>query len=102
MMRIGQLNRRVDLQQPSGLSGDGYVRVATVWAAMRSTGGGEAVRFGGTSSTGQVVLTLRFRDDIRSEWRAYESASGRVFQIAHYGDPDGTRQWVELFCQESQ
>lgn len=102
MMRIGQLNRRVNLQRPSGLAGDGYVTVATVWAAMRASGGAETVKFGGASTMGQNVLTLRFRDDIRSEWRVSEPASGRVFQIAHYGDPDGSREWLELFCQEAQ
>lgn len=101
-MKIGQLNRRIELQQPSGLTGSGYATVVTVWAALRSAGGSEIVKFGGPSSSGQNVATIRFRTDVRAEWRVREPQSGRTFQIASYGDPDGSQTWLQLFCQELQ
>lgn len=101
-MHIGQLNRRLELQQPSGTAGDGYATVTTVWGEVRSAGGSEVLKFGGPSASGQAVITIRFRSDVRSEWRVREPLTGRAFQIANYGDPDGSRRWLQVFCQELQ
>ena len=101
-MTVGALRYVLDLQSPSGTSGQGYTTEASTRGEIRGAGGSELLRYGGTSSQGQFVITVRYRDDVKADWRIREQDSGRTFQITSYSDPDGRRQWTQFFCTEIQ
>lgn len=90
-----------DLEQPTGLPGGNYVYVDSVPASIRAAGGSEVLKFGGPSAEGQFVIEIRHRTDVKSEWRLVDS-QGRTFQVATYGDMDGSRRFLRLYCQELQ
>lgn len=90
-----------DLEQPTGLPGSAYRFVDSVPGSMRSAGGNETLKFGGPSAEGQFVIEIRYRSDIKSEWRLVES-TGRTFQVSTYGDPTGHGRFLRLYCQELQ
>lgn len=98
-VRAGARRFRVSLQAPSGTSG--YVAQAEEWASIRPAGGSEVLHFGGTSAAGRYVIEMPYRSDVRAEWQIVDG-QGRTFQIANYGDPDGSRRWLQVFCQELQ
>lgn len=97
--RVGAMNWRVELQPPVGLNAEGYTTKTTVWGEIRGASGSESLQFGGTSSVGQYVVTIRYRDDIRAEWRLKDQ-TGRRFQVNSYTDPEGRREWLQIYCQE--
>lgn len=101
-MDIGSLRRRLTLQRPEGLAADGYVPVATVWGSARFASGNELLRFGTPQAEGAWVITIRYRADVEASWRVLEGATGRSFQISNFGDPDGRRAELRLYCVEAQ
>jgi SPP1 family predicted phage head-tail adaptor len=97
-MNFGKMRDDVILQQPSAPTGAAdYDTVETVPAQIEMIGwsGGEALRFGAPTATGYFTITLRYREDIRSDWRIVHT-DGRVFQVVSYGDPDGKRQALRV------
>jgi SPP1 family predicted phage head-tail adaptor len=101
---IGQLRHRVTLEAPVATADGGggadlaWAPVATVWArlrAQRATAGRE------NQATVQVVsheVTLRWRGDVTPRMRlVYE---GRVLEIRSVRDPDETKRWLVLVCEE--
>jgi SPP1 family predicted phage head-tail adaptor len=90
------------LQAPSGANPDGYATQATVPGAMRAAAGNEVLQFGGQMATGQVVIRIRYRLDVRADWRLLDTSTGRPYQIAGYADPDGRRQFLVLQCVGAQ
>lgn len=101
-MRAGQLRHRVTLQRPEGTSGftDVAIRIPAA-IALVTPGTAEALRFGAPTSTGHYKVTMRYRRDVKAEWRIVDEG-GRVFQIAGYGDPDGRRRELHVFATEIQ
>jgi len=97
----GDLRYRVDLQIPAGTSGDGYVTtVGHVPAHIRSAGGNELLKFGAQVAVNAMVITLRYRTDIRADWRISWPFENRTFQIVNYGDEAGDRRWLTVYATE--
>lgn len=96
-MNFGKMRDDVILQEPSGLSADGYTSIATVPAQIDMVGGsgGETLRYGAPTATGFYAITLRYREDLKADWRIVHT-DGRVFQVVSYGDPDGKRQALRV------
>lgn len=100
-MTIGDLRDRVDLQTPSGTSGEGYVNAAEkVPANIRSAGGNELLKFGTLVAVNANVITLRYRSDLKPDWRISEPSKNRSFQIVNYGDEVGDRRWLTVYATE--
>lgn len=101
-MRAGRLTGRFVLQRPSGTSGSGYTDVATgVPGELLFLGGGsESLQVGAQVSTAQYQITIRYRTDVKAEWRLMERDTDRLFQVSHFGDPNGRRIELLLLCLE--
>lgn len=100
-MTIGDLRHRVTLQSKSRTAPTGYADAATQVPAaidLASTGGNETLRFATPAATGQYRITVRHRTDVKADWRVIDEEDGRTFQVSGYGDPNGRRHWLQLFC----
>lgn len=98
-MRAGQLRYRVTLQEPDAAAATGYSVVATVAAEMQfRPAGAVPITAGGPSAQAAHQVRLRYRSDIRADWRL--TVDGRTFQIVGYGDPDGRKRELLLVCLE--
>lgn len=98
----GTLNRLFMIQRPSGLDPANPADVGTVWGSLRFANGNEVLRFETPQATGAYVVTMRYRDDLEASWQLYEHDSGRTLQIVGFGDPDGRRNELRVFCVEAQ
>ena len=74
--------------------------VPMVPAHIRSAGGNELLRFGAQIATNPTVITLRYRTDIRADWRIAWPAQERTFQITSYGDETGDMKWLTVYATE--
>jgi SPP1 family predicted phage head-tail adaptor len=100
-MRAGALRYRVTLQEPDATGTSGYADVATVSADVTfSPASGESMQGGGLAAVASHRMRLRYRSDVRAEWRVV--LSDRTFQISGYGDPDGRKRELVLVCAEVQ
>ena len=100
-MTVGQLRETVDLQVPSGTSGEGYATtVADVPANIRSAGGNELLKFGAQVAINASVITVRYRRDVRPDWRVSWPTENKTFQIVNYGDEAGTKRWLTVYATE--
>lgn len=100
-LEVGDLRADLDLQVPEGTSGEGYATIAAgVPAQVRSAGGNELLRFGAQVSVNAMVITMRYRTDVRASWRIFWPAEGRWFQITSYGDEMGDRRWLTIYASE--
>jgi SPP1 family predicted phage head-tail adaptor len=100
-LELGELRDRIDLQVPSGTSGDGYDTVqAGVKAQVRSAGGNELLRFGAQVAVNATVINMPYRTDVRASWRIYYPAENRYFQVTSYGDEIGDREWLTVYASE--
>lgn len=101
-MRAGALKHRVTLSRPSGTSGYADVE-SNVPASITFLPGGspERLQFGVPAAFTGFLIRLRYRTDIRAEWRVVDEL-GRTFQISSYGDPEDKRRELQLLCTEIQ
>lgn len=81
-MRIGSLNRQVQLQRlvstPTGTGGStsAWVDVATVWANVRMLNGLETVRADFPVSVAKGSIRIRWREDVDATCRVLYAANG--------------------------
>lgn len=100
-LAVGDLTAVIDLQVPEGQSADGYVaRVARVSAHIRSAVGNELLKFGAQVSVNSVIVTIRYRSDVKPDWRIWWPAESRAFQITSYGDETGDGEWLTIYATE--
>ena len=100
---LGKLRHAVDLQVPSGTSGDGYeTAVPFVPCQIRSAGGNELLRFGTQVSVNASVITMPFRSDLRADMRLYAHGryEGKKYQVVSYGDETGEGKWLDVYVTE--
>lgn len=107
-MQIGELRDRVTIQRVTQ-GRDSYGSVTESWSdavtvyanvkPLKYATGLESV----TSTQGRevtspsYVVTIRFRTDVTVEDRL--SWNGNTLDIRRAADPNGRRQWLELFCE---
>jgi SPP1 family predicted phage head-tail adaptor len=100
----GALNSRVVLQAPQatpdGAGGEtvAWTTVATLWAELRPTGGGESFAFERAEPTVGWRVRIRFRDDVAPDMRF--AIGPRVLEIRAAFDPDGRRAFLECLAEE--
>lgn len=102
-LNVGTLDRELWLQRPVGDAGL-YENVDTepTWGSIRFANGNELLRFATPIATGAYVVTLRYREDLRASWRLVEADTSpdRILQITTFGDPDGRKEQLQVFCVE--
>jgi SPP1 family predicted phage head-tail adaptor len=98
---IGEKNRALSLQRPTGTSG--YTTVDTVWGSLvlAAPGAQEALNASTPTTTTVFESRIWYRTDVRADWRVVDE-DGRQFQIGAYGDPDGRRLELLLTLSEIQ
>jgi head-tail adaptor len=102
-LNAGTLDRELWLQQPSGEDGSyENVEADPSWGAVRFAVGNELLRFTTPLATGAFVVTIRYRDDIRGSWRLVmaDESPERTLQVTTFGDPDGRKVELQVFCVE--
>lgn len=105
MTRIGDLNRRFELQSPTRTS-DGaggfrstFVAMATVWGKRTPHQSDEAIQ--AMAQTGRAVHTIRirYRTDIRADWRIKEG--DKYFNIVGVPLEVERRRWLDIKVEEA-
>lgn len=104
-LNAGDLVTPFRLQQPVGEAGlyeDVDEADDPTWGAIRFAVGHELLRFTTPLATGAFVVTIRYRDDLRASWRLVEEDTSpeRTLQVTAFGDPDGEKEQLQVFCVE--
>lgn len=111
MPLIGRLRTRITLQSstPSqdahGQPIDAWANLATnptVWANIRTRGGGEQFIAGAEQVQAEIkhTITIRYRSDVTPKMRALEGS--RVLLIENVFDQSDRGRWLTLECREVQ
>lgn len=103
-MRIGQLDKRVTIQEtvrvPDG--GGGYTEtwkdVATVWASLQPLSGREVIQSGQLQAQVPHRVRIRYRPGITAANRL--TFKGRTLEIISVANIDERNVELELLCQE--
>ena len=77
---------------------ESWAEVATVWAALRPSGGGEAVDSGRLAGRLTHEVRLRYREGVTPAMRVRSGT--RVFHILAAIDEDERRRWLRCLCEE--
>ncbi len=105
-MNIGQLKNRLTLQyqvkvkNAMGGTTISYKNEATVWAAIWSTLGSEAVRSGQLTLEITHRIRIRYRDDIKGSWRILHGE--KYYSIVSIIDPNMDHKLLDLLCKETE
>lgn len=96
--------QRWTLQQPTtpttGETTPTWTDVRPIYATIAATGGNERLRGRQVDATVSHMLTVRFAEDIEPTWRL--RSGSRVLNIVAAYDVTGSRQYLELQCQEAR
>lgn len=110
------LRQRVLIETPTSTP-DGYggstvtwSTVATVWAQVTPTGGGEKVIAHGVRDESTYQVRIRYRSDASAEWRVTWQAVDALTQapitvvldVTSATDVDGLHQWTDLRCTSGE
>lgn len=90
-----------DVQRVSDGAGgfnESWVTVATVWAALEPSGGGEGVDAGRLAGRVSHMVTLRYRAGVTPAMRFRHGA--RVFHILAATDEGERKHWLRCLCEE--
>lgn len=99
-LRLGAMRHRVILERiETALDGARTATpVATLWAAIKPIGGGEADVGAHVTGTATHSLTLRWRSDVTSADQFRLGA--RVFSVLTVIDPDETKRVLVITARE--
>jgi SPP1 family predicted phage head-tail adaptor len=103
-IHIGDLRTRLTLEAPSRTSDGGggasvtWGTVATVWASVRPTGGGEGYALDRVAGRVTHEIVLRYRAGVTPEMRLRDGT--RVFEIRAAFGPDQRRRWLKCLAEE--
>ena len=108
-MRIGDLNKRIDLQAQTRIP-DGMGGFSTVWTSMLPTGTLIAAAIWPVSASETIqaamptmIIThrirIRFRSGLKASWRI--NYAGRTFGIVSIIDPNMAHRFLDIMCKEA-
>ena len=101
-VNAGDLDHEFTLQSPGCDDKAPWIDIETMWGNKRYVSGNETLRDAALSATGQFIVSVYYRTDIRADMSLYEAETGTRLQIVSYGDPDGSRQELRIVCIEQQ
>jgi SPP1 family predicted phage head-tail adaptor len=105
LVRIGELNKRVTLQEPvqtaDGMSGFTvtWTQAAVVWAAVWPISANEMKDAMQTGLTITHRIRMRYRPGVKASWRI--SWDDRYFNIVSIIDPSSDHTVLDLMCKEA-
>lgn len=99
---LGAMQRRAIIQQPTGTSGFTTVEEVSGALDLLAAATVETMQSGSQTSQTHWRWMFHFRSDLKAEWRIQDAEDGRVFQIHGFGDPDGRKARLLVFCTEIQ
>ena len=104
-MRIGDLNKRIELQAATRVS-DGmgsftetYSTIATVWAAIWPISANELVRSMKETMEISHRIRIRYRSALRPDWRL--KFGNRYLNIVSIINPNEKNELLDLMCREA-
>lgn len=105
MVRSGQLNQRITIEEDTGVKNsvgqkvEAWGTLATVWGRVRALTGSE--RFAAQQLLAELSyeITIRFRTDINETHRIVLT-DGQTLDIQSAFDPDGRRRELKILCKE--
>lgn len=102
-MRAGLMRDRIDLQSPAPTSGDwgqaeGWATQATVWAQVTPLTGTEKLNDTEIQSVVTHKISMRYRSDVTSQWRAIYR--DQVLDFLTVIDVDGLKAELQIDARE--
>lgn len=104
MLKAGELNRQITLQTQTitadndGFQMETWADVATVWAAVVTTGGREFYSAQKVKAEMTCLFRIRYRQDITTKMRIQYGS--RIFDILSVNDVDGARVELQISAKE--
>lgn len=106
MTAIGELNKRISLQQQTRAA-DGRGGFTVTWAdaatsiaaAIWPVSATEQIRAQAPAMIVTHRVRIRYRRVVKSGWRV--SWAGRYFNIVSIVDPNMKHEWIDLLCKEA-
>ena len=101
-LNIGRLDRRIVIQELTSTADEynqpipTWATLATVWASVKDTSGGEGYQADQLTATRNTVFTIRFRSDVRETMRILYNY--RYYNIRAIKYPDRSRS-MELTAE---
>lgn len=101
-MKAGRLRHRVMLEKPErvrdalGQPVIKWLLVAPLWAEINAVSGRELLSAGAEQGELTVRIWLRYRDDIKEDWRVIHD--GIVYTLGAPPIPDAKKTRLELLC----
>lgn len=99
MMQAGKLRNRIELLKPVAIASDSgprqsYQHVDCVWAAINIKTGNEQVSDQSVRSSLTYDISIRYRDDVRSDWQI--KYRDMLLDIVSVFDPDQRRRELNI------
>ncbi len=104
-MKIGDLNRRITLQQKTRVSDSmgGFIEtwtdVATIWAAIWPTSASEAIQAAQMVMTISHRIRIRYRSVLKSSWRV--KYGNHYYAVVSIINPNMSNEYLDLMCKEA-
>ena len=104
-MRIGDLNKRIELQYttktPDGMGGwiNVFVTAATVFAAIWPVSASEQIQAAQQVMTISHRIRIRYRSVFKSSWRV--KFGTRFFSIVSIINPNEAGKYLDIMCKEA-
>ncbi|MGF6976359.1 SPP1 family predicted phage head-tail adaptor [Paraburkholderia sp. JPY465] len=101
-MRIGKLNRRVSLQQPTEVRDElgqpmpGWSELARPWAYVRYLNGKEYATSGTEVSGATASVRIRYRQDVTASMRIVHGST--ILNVLAVLPDEGDREYIDLAC----
>jgi SPP1 family predicted phage head-tail adaptor len=102
-MRIGKMDRRIVIEQPTATKDDWnydvvtWTTLATVWADKLDRGSGEVVEVDRQTALTRTQWTMRYRSTVNSTMRIlYNSQYYYIVGVEEIGRREGLRVFTEL------
>jgi SPP1 family predicted phage head-tail adaptor len=104
-VRIGDLNRRIELQYvtktPDGMGGwvNVFVTAATVWAAIWPTSAAETVAANATTMVVSHKIRIRYRAILKASWRI--KYGDKYYAIVSIINPNMGNRYLDIMAKEA-
>ena len=104
VFRVGDLNKRIELQSPTSVS-DGmggetltWSTAVTVWGSIMPVSANEVIKAGAPTMTVSHRVKIRYYSDLGADWRM--KFGDRYFSIVSIINPNEKNEVLDVLCKE--